>query len=158
MIVLHMDEAQLVSHSEQPALLHLHTIGLGVPTVCLFTGLSHTLERLTTLPRLSRLAKNAVVDMRTMTESECAESTAMMLDALKVIGSHAGKDRAVPMVARLSRGWSHHVNCAQKALCRELLRVNGVLGNMNADRMQTESDRHREYCYRQWLGGSVLTD
>ena len=53
-VVLYMDEAQLVGPTEQPGLVLLHRDGLGVPAICLFSGLSHTSDRFRSIPGLSR--------------------------------------------------------------------------------------------------------
>lgn len=152
-VALHMDEAQLIDHNEQPGLVRLHVYGLGVPTVCLFTGLSHTADRIGGIEGLSRLASNAVVNMGAMSEEECAESTSMMLDKLGVVGA---KPEAAQMVAALSHGWPQHLHGAQTALCRELLRTQGVLRDVNATEVRRESDRRRHEYYDKRLAGSVL--
>ena len=152
-VVLHMDEAQLIDHNEQPGLVRLHVYGLGVPTVCLFTGLSHTADRIGGIEGLSRLASNAVVNMGAMSEEECAESTSMMLDKLGAVG---GRSEAAEMVAALSHGWPQHLHGAQTALCRELLRTQGVLRDVDATEVRSESDRRRHEYYDKRLSGSVL--
>ena len=53
-LVLYRDEAQTIDDASRKTLLTLHTVGLGVPTVCVFTGLSHTARRIKRLPGLSR--------------------------------------------------------------------------------------------------------
>lgn len=73
-VVLHLDEAHSIGTSEGEELRNLHTTGLGLPCVLLLTGLRHTLERLTAIEGLSRLSRNAVVNMGAMAEDECAES------------------------------------------------------------------------------------
>ena len=152
-VVLYMDEAQLIDHSEQPGLVRLHAYGLEVPVVCLFTGLSHTADRIGSIEGLSRLASNAVVNMGGMSEEECAESTSMMLDELGVVGA---RSEAARMVAALSQGWPQHLHGAQTALCRELLRTDGVLPEVNTARVRMESDRSRWEYYERRLSGSVL--
>ncbi len=152
-VVLYMDEAQLVDHSAQPGLVRLHAYGLGVPVVCLFTGLSHTADRIGSIEGLSRLASNAVVNMGAMSGEECAESTSMMLDELGVVGS---RSEAAQMVAALSHGWPQHLHGAQTALCRELLRTDGVLRDVNTARVRSEAERRRRDYYESRLSGSVL--
>ena len=152
-VVLYMDEAQLIDHNEQPGLVRLHAYGLGVPAVCLFTGLSHTADRIGSVEGLSRLASNAVVNMGAMSEEDCVESTSMMLDELGVAGA---KWEAAQTVAALSHGWPQHLHGAQTALCRELLRTDGVLRDVDAALVRTESDRNRREYYDRRLSGSVL--
>ena len=148
-----MDEAHLIGQTEQPGLLRLHAYGLGVPVVCLFTGLSHTADRIGSVAGLTRLASNAVVNMDTMSKDESVESTSMMLDQLGV--ADAGSE-AAELVAALSHGWPQHLHGAQTALCRELLRVQGVLRAVNAAELRSESDRRRHEYYDRRLSGSVL--
>lgn len=123
-LVLHMDEAQLIDQ-DQDALVHLHTDGLDLPTVCLFTGLSHTESRIRSLGGLFRLAKNVTTNMGRMADAECAESTAMMLDRLEVEGRDAERQEAMEAVVEEAHGWPQHLFCAQQALCRELVRTDG---------------------------------
>lgn len=155
-VVLHLDEAQVVDESAKAGLLMLHTRGLGAPCVCLFTGLSHTAQRLGAIGSLSQLGENAIFNMGAMAAEECAESTAMMLAALGAGGGDAEKDRATRLAAELSYGWPQHLHIAQTALCRELLRTDGALRGIDADRVQAESDRRRHDYYAKRLSGSVL--
>lgn len=157
-IVLHMDEAQLIDGTEQLTLVSLHTHGLGVPTVCLFTGLGHTARQIGSIEGLSRLGENVTVNMGAMSDAECAESTRMMLDELRTVGSESEKDRFTKMVATLSYGWPQHLHCAQQALCRELQRTDGALGKVSAARVREESDRRRTTYYEGRLDGTVLAD
>ena len=148
-----MDEAQSVGPSERPGLVALHRDGIGIPTVCLFTGLGHTADRFRQIEGLSRLAANAIVNMGAMAEDECAESTQKMLDTLDADGDH---EEAARVVAKLSLGWPAHLKGAQTALCRELLRTNGDLTEVDYGRVASESDRNRYDYYNARLSGSVL--
>ena len=145
-LVLHMDEAQLLDQ-EQDALLQLHTDGLNLPTVCLFTGLSHTESRVRRLGGLSRLANNVTVNMGQMTDAECTESTTRMLDELKVEGTDKECQEAIRVVVKEAHGWPQHLFCAQQALCRELVRTGGHLTGVDSDKVRAESraDRHAYY-------------
>ena len=153
-LVLHMDEAQLLDQ-EQDALVHLHTDGLDLPTVCLFTGLSHTESRIRALGGLSRLAKNATTNMARMADTECAESTALMLDKLRVEGAKAGHQEAVKAVVEEAHGWPQHLFCAQQALCRELVRTNGSLRGIDLDTLRAESQADRHAYYQGRLEGEL---
>ena len=153
-LVLHMDEAQLLDQ-EQDALMHLHTDGLDLPTVCLFTGLSHTESRIRGLGGLSRLAKNATTNMGRMADTECAESTALMLDKLRVEGAEAGHQEAVEAVVEEAHGWPQHLFCAQQALCRELVRTNGSLRGIDLDTLRAESQADRHAYYQGRLEGEL---
>ena len=157
-IVLCMDEAQTLDASEEPGLVRLHTLGLGVPAICLFAGLGTTESRISAIPGLSRLERNAVVRMGAMTVDECAESTRKMFDALEVAGDEPEISEAARLIAKLSYGWPQHLNEAQGALCVELLQTNGALAAVDADRVQRESDRRRGNYYRRRLAGTVLSE
>ena len=88
-LVLHMDEAHARAPRVGDMLVGLYTTGIGVPCVMMLTGLGQTRAVVTAIHGLSRLARNATVEMGAMTEQECAESTLMMLDALGVDGTRA---------------------------------------------------------------------
>lgn len=155
-VVLFMDEAQLVGEDQQPGLGLLHTSGLGFPIVAVFAGVSHTSGRLRSIGGLSRLPDNAIANMGAMRESECAESTARLLDAYGAVGDDSQKERACSTVARFSRGWPQHLHGAQRALCRELLRTDGVLDGVDFSAVGLESDRARHDYYNTRLSDTVL--
>lgn len=157
-VVVHMDEAQLIGPPEQPGLLALHRDGLGIPTVCLLAGLSHTARNLGEIGGISRLASDAIVNMGAMADDECVESTRMMLDKLGVDGTDAEKSRTTEMVAALSGGWPHHLCGAQRALGKDLIRVNGVLKAVNTQRVKSESEQNRHSYYRSRLDHPVLAE
>ena len=157
-IVLHVDEAQMIDEAAQNVLVGLHTRGMGVPTVCLFTGLSHTESRIRSLDGLSRLASNATVNMGPMADAECAESTRMMLDALGTDGTREGKDRVARLAAKLSFGWPQHLFCAQQALCRELADAKGALASVDIANVRLEAQEHRHRYYQGRLDGTGLGD
>ena len=146
-VVLHLDEAQTVSEREADVLRGLHGRGLGARCVCLFTGLSHTEDRVRSLDGLSRLARNATINMGRMADVECAASTTMMLETLGVEAAEAQRRTAVGVVVEESHGWPQHLFCAQQALCRELLRTNGDLAGVDLDRLRAESEAARHACY-----------
>ena len=155
-VVLHMDEAQTVDETARNVLVGLHTRGMGVPTVCLFTGLSHTEARIRSLDGLSRLASNATTNMGRMSDAECADSTRMMLDALGASGTPAERAGGVELTVKLSFGWPQHLFCAQRALARELVGAQGVLANMDANRVQAEAASERETYYTGQIAGTML--
>ena len=156
-IVLHLDEAQTVAEAEADVLRGLHRRGLGrLPTVCLFTGLSHTADRIRSLEGLSRLAKNAVVNMVPLTDEECAESTARMLERLGIGSSSREGQEALAVVVVEASGWPQHLFCAQQALCRELLCTNGDLDAVGFDKVRTETAADRRVDYEGRLGTGEL--
>ena len=91
--------------------------------------------------------------MGAMAEDECAESTRNMLGA---VGANGDREHAGQVVAALSLGWPQHLKGAQTALCRELLRAHGDLGEVDYGRVRSESDRNRHDYYHARLSGSVL--
>ena len=155
-VVLFMDEAQVFGEDQQPGLVLLHTTGLGFPTVALLAGLSHTAGRLRSIGGISRLAANGIINMGAMRESECIESTALLLDACGAIGDSSGRQQWCRTVARLSQGWPQHLNGSQRALCRELLRTEGVLDQVDLGVVRSESDRTRRDYYQIRLSDTVL--
>ena len=110
-LVLHLDEAQTVSNLEADVLRGLHRRGLGMPCVCLFTGLSHTADRIRGLDGLSRLARNATVNMGPMADVECEASTAMMLAKLGVEAAEAERRQTIGVVVEESHRWPQHLFC-----------------------------------------------
>ena len=155
-IVLLMDEAHRVDGSVGDVLVDLHTIGLGVPAVFLFSGLGHTADRIRNLDGLSRLAENAVVHMDAMADGECEESTRMMLEELRVVGTGDEREGLAEMAAKLSFGWPQHLHCAQTAVCRELLRTDGVVVDVDADAVLGDTARRRDEYYRRRISGTAL--
>ena len=155
-VVLFMDEAQVFGEEQQPGLVLLHTTGLGFPTVAMLAGLSHTSGRLRSIGGLSRLADNAIINMGAMSESECIESTALLLDACGAIGDSSGRQQWCRAVARLSQGWPQHLSGSQRALCRELLRTEGVLAEVDVGVVRSESGRTRRDYYQIRLSDTVL--
>ena len=144
-----------MSEREADVLRGLHGRGLGVPCVFLFTGLSHTGDRIHGLDGLSRLARDATINnMGRMADAECEASTAMMLEELGVETAEAASRKAVGVVVEESYGWPQHLSCAQQAVCRELVRTNGDPKGVDLDRLRAESTvaRHAYYAGRTSYG------
>ena len=156
MIVPHMDEAQRIWPSAD-GVVSLHTRGMegGVPTVCVFTGLSHTAERIRAIEGMSRLADEAIVNMGRMSDGECAASTMAMLAAVGALGDH---ETTATRAAALAHGWPQHLTGVHKALCRELIRTDGRLDQVDDERVSRDSTARRHAYYRQRLEGTVLGD
>ena len=154
-VVLHLDEA----HARVPAvgrrLVTLHTSGIGVPCVVMLTGLGHTSLRVADVRGLSRLARNAVVDMGTMKESECAASIEKMLGALDVSGNRTRATFA-RQTAKLAHDWPQHLHCVQIALCEELVRTGGRLLDVNTGRLRTRADELRHGYYERRLEDPIF--
>ena len=144
MMVLHMDEAQRIPPTAD-GLISLHTRGMegDVPTVCVFTGLSHTAARIRAVEGMSRLADEAIVNMGGMSGDECAASTLAMLATVGALGD---RETAAVQTAGLAHGWSQHLTGIHKSLCRELLRVGGRLDRVDYAQVNRESTEHR-YAY-----------
>ena len=155
-VVLHLDESHARAPTVGERLVALHTTGIGVPCVVMMTGLGHTSLCVAGVHGLSRLASNAVVDMGPMEARECAGSTAKMLDALKVSGDAMEKNSIARLTADLAHKWPQHLHCAQTALCEELLRTDGVLREVDADRLQARSDELRHAYYRSRLEDPIF--
>ncbi|MDE0420545.1 MAG: hypothetical protein OXK76_06610 [Gammaproteobacteria bacterium] len=154
-VVLYMDEAQVIAPSAEDGLRRLNTTGLGIPSVCLFVGLSHTQDRLREAG-ISRLSQDAVVNMGAMDKCECAGSVKMLLDEFGAGGDDEAKEAASAAVAEYSHGWPQHLFSAQKALSGELVRTNGSLSGVDWKRVREESDHRRYEYYAGRLSGAVL--
>ena len=154
-IVLYADEAQKFGTDERRGLAVLHENELGIPAIVVLAGLSHTSEKLRSVEGLSRLALNAVVNMSSMSDEECADSTLNMLDAFGVV-AHTNTSIVCKEIARMSRGWPQHLNRAQVALSIELLETEGDLASVSMTKVEQQSDRYRAMYYSHRLQGSIL--
>lgn len=157
-VVLHRDEAQSIGPSEQPGLAVLHRDGLGIPTICLLTGLGHTDINLGNATGITRPSRNSILNMGEMSKAECGQSTRMMLDALDVTGTDDEEGRMAHVVAEMTDGWPHHLNGAQHALCEALIEVDGRLQEVDIERVSRQSDENRRAYYLGRLTNSVLAD
>ena len=146
-LVLHMDEAHARAPRVGDMLVGLHTTGIGVPCVMMMTGLGQTRSVVTAIHGLSRLARNATVEMGAMTEQECAESTLMMLDALGVDGATPEHEALAGLTGELAHEWPQHLHCAQVSLCEELLRTDGALREVDTRQVRERSDAMRHAYY-----------
>ena len=113
-ILLHIDEAQRIPPTAD-GVVSLHTRGMegGVPTVCVFTGLSHTAGRIRAVEGMSRLADEAIVNMGRMSDDECKASTLAMLATVGATGDH---ETAAARTFGLAFGWPQHLTGMHKAL------------------------------------------
>ena len=155
-LVLHLDEAHARALACADVLRDLHASGIGVPCVVLMTGLGHTKRTVASIPGLSRLGDNAVVEMGAMSAAECAQSTAAMLEALKARGTPAEHTDAAALAAELAQGWPQHLRSAQKALCRELVRVGGLLQDIDTEQIKADADVRRAAYYTERLDHPIF--
>lgn len=155
-LVIWTDEAQTVDDSCK-ALATAHRGGLGVPALVVLSGLPTTSRRVRGIPGLSRLADAAIVNMGSMSNAECAESTKAMLAAFG-IHAPAAMDEAASRIAAMAFGWPQHLKGAQKSLARALLTAKGHLGQVDMTQVARESDARRSAYYTQRLDNGVLAD
>ena len=146
-LALHVDEAQVLGENQAGTLRWLHTGGLELPAVCLFTGLSHTKRTLSGIKGLSRLADVAEVNVGRMTPSECRDSTDQVFDRFGAVGGPGERRVAADVVADVSYGWPQHLFCAQRALCGELALARGVLGRLDFAAVREQAARARSRYY-----------
>ena len=156
-LVIWMDEAQTVDGSCK-ALASAHKGGLGVPALVVLSGLPTTARRVRSIPGLSRLADAAVVDVGAMTNSECAASTRMMLDAFDTQAPDAVVDKVAHSVATMAYGWPQHLKGAQTALAQALIRAEGDLGGVDMNAVSQESAVRRATYYGQRLDNGLPAD
>ncbi len=148
-IVFHIDEAQSIPAAFDERLKELHKTGLGRSCVVLFTGLSHTEDRIYGIDGLSRGSLDAEVNMGDLEAPACIESTEMLL---KQVGAHgADFSPLAATVSKLSKGWPAHLHSAQKALCEELVRLGGSLDKADAKKIEARSDSLRHAYYEKRL-------
>ena len=156
-LVVHIDEAHAMPDGFKPTLAGLHVGRPGVPCVVVLTGLGHTARVVTDHAVLSRLANDAVVEMGAMSAGECAESTSKMLDALRVHGTVAEQTRLAELTADLAFGWPQHLNIAQTAVCKELIRTRGEARSIRTDIVQDETALGRARYYAGRLDHHPMT-
>ena len=146
-VVIVYDETQNADEKVLSTLSQLHKQGIrGIPSVALLAGLSHG-KQVLSKAGISRKAHNAELDMGTMSEGECAESTLAMLDDLRVEGSGAEIKTWAKRAAESSFGWPQHLCSAQKALCQMLLPVDGVLQDLDAHEFERLASEIRSEHY-----------
>lgn len=155
-VALHMDEAHVLGKEQAPTLRWLHTGGLKIPAVFLFTGLSHTANHISGTKGLSRLADNAPVHMGRMSDAECRDSTRQMVDALNVTGSTDEREELIALVAEASFGWPQHLHCAQQELTREMQSHEGVLREVDGAAIRAACAARRERYYEDRLAGGAI--
>ena len=155
MVVVYFDEAQIVDRHQEEALQSLQMAALPVPVLPVLTGLPHTLSRLTAIPGMSRLSRDAVINMGQMTPDECIESCRIMFDQLSVPESRR-TENVCRDIARLSYGWPQHLNRAQTALTLQLLKAGGDLTAVDMTKVEDHADQDRGAYYAARLEGSIL--
>lgn len=154
-LVLHLDEAHARALACADVLRDLHASGIGVPCVVPMTGLGHTKRTVASIPGLSWLGDNAVVEMGAMSAAECGQSTAAMLEALMAAGTPA-EHAAAALASELAQGWPQHLRSAQKALCGELVRVGGSLQDIDSEQVKAETDSRRAAYYAERLDHPIF--
>ena len=146
-VVLHLDEAHARLLPAAKQLCNLHATGLGTPCVVVLTGLGHTRDELSAIKGLTRAAHDATHNIEALTDEECAKSTLLLFDEVCPEGSKDAAEALAKLTTQLAHRWPQHLNRAQKALCEELLRVDGKLCDVDPDRVRKRSDgmRHEYY-------------
>lgn len=150
-LVLSLDEAQRLRNKHADTLTDLHTIGVGIPSVLLATGLSYTSDTFSDLG-ISRGARDSVVEMGELTDGECAESTRKMLDDLG-LGPRSSQGGFPHSAGTISKGWPQHLQGYHRAVALELLRVDGNLERADPKRIIANSDKYRAAYYNDRLKG-----
>ena len=141
-IVLHLDEAHARVRPAADLLCDLHATGLGQPCVVLLTGLGHTRDKISSIEGLTRAAQDATYDLEALSTEECERSTLLLFDEVCPEGGREDAMALAKLAADLSHKWPQHLNRAQKAICEELLRVDGKLRDVNPDRLRERSSPH----------------
>ena len=98
----------------------------------------------------------SVINMRNLSDEECAQSTLMLLADFGVDGSGQEMREAARLTSSYSFGWPQHLNCAQNALSRELLRVDGKLSDVDFHTVESDTESMRNDYYADRISGTVL--
>lgn len=151
------DEAQVLDGTCE-ALVEAHQGLLGVPVLVVLSGLQHTDRRIRAIPGLSRLSRNAVVDMGALRSGECGDSTRQMLTAFGIETVEPLAGIIERRVEAMSHRWPQHLKGAQTALARHLAAVAGDLTRVDLDAVEQQSDAHRAAYYSQRLSSGMLTE
>lgn len=155
-IVIYVDEAQILEKKHGACLLDIYAGAIGLPTMLLLAGLTYTRDAVTDIQGLSRLPRGSVINMRNLSDEECAQSTLMLLADFGVDGSGHEDSEAARLISSYSFGWPQHLNCAQTALCRELLRVDGKLSDVDFHTVESDTESMRNDYYADRISGTVL--
>ena len=155
-IVIYVDEAQILEKKHCPCLLDIYTGAVGLPMMLLLAGLTHTRDTVTAIEGLSNLPGDSVINMGNLSEDECTESTQMLLTDFGVDGSGHEKREAARLTSSCSFGWPQHLNCAQTALSRELLKADGKLSDVDFRTVESDTQSMRNDYYAERIGGTVL--
>ena len=145
-VVAQFDEAQNLNRRQLATLEELHAEGLGVPSVAMLAGLSHTSDALSDA-RISRSGAHADVLMGCLSDEECAESTLAMLDEVQPDGTGAERIQLAECASRLAHGWPQHLNRAQAITCAELLRADGRIRAVSMHNIEAGTKTERAAYY-----------
>ena len=152
-LVIHIDEAHEFPKDSELALRSLHQVGAEVPCVVLLTGLEHTAERITSIRGLSRLSSDAVNNMGPLEDEACAQSTRKMLQAL---GNKEDLCGMAEFAAELSRGWPAHLHSAQRAICENLIEVDGNYRGLDFEAVENRADELRHQYYEARMAHAIF--
>ena len=156
-IVLVHDEAQRMDDAQREVLSELHAGGLrGMKSVLLLAGLSHTASVLSEGGKISRPDRHALCEMGVLRREESVESTTRMLADVDPASTEAQRGALVEQVAAFSDDYPQHLNCAQAAMCDELLRVDGEASLVDVTRIERDTAQARAAYYMARLQDPVL--
>ena len=155
-IVIYVDEAQILEKKHCPCLLDIYAGTVGLPMMLLLAGLTQTRDTVTDIEGLSNLPGDSVINMGNLSEDECTESTQMLLTDFGVDGSSHEKREAARRTSSCSFGWPQHLNCAQTAMSRELIRADGKLSDVDFHTVESDTESMRNDYYADRISGTVL--
>ncbi len=137
-VVLLIDEVQNATPEQARMLAALHQGATGLPLVPVLAGLSDTGDVLAR-GGISRRAVEYDIRLGRLGEGEPAEAVRMMLDAFRIAGSDAVRERWGRDIEAASDRWPAHLKTALTALARELLRTDGDLALADWDRTKRDA-------------------
>ena len=155
-IVICVDEAQIFEMKHGRCLSDICSGGTGLPVMVLLAGLTHTQAAVTSIPGFSDLPRDSVINMGDLSDEECKESTLMLLTDIDAHGDSGEIESVAERSGSLAYGWPQHLNCAQTALCNELLRAGGELRKIDFPRVVEETTTMREEYYADRIWGTML--
>ena len=94
--------------------------------------------------------------MGNLSDEECKESTLMLLTDIDAHGDSGEIESVAERTGTLAYGWPQHLNCAQTALCNELLSVGGELRKIDFPKVVKETTSMREEYYADRIWGTML--
>ncbi|MCY4301975.1 MAG: hypothetical protein OXC68_09630 [Aestuariivita sp.] len=146
-VILAVDESQRFKGGEDTPhaqfLQSIHDASSGLPLTLVLAGLSDTKDIAIDMGLTRGLTTH---NIHCLNKAECAELMVEFCQKFKV--DVAGYEPLLQELARPTEGWPRHLHFTFRALAKELVQVNGVVGDVNWTHVGTISARGRVAYYQ----------